>query len=129
MELNKKIGEMEFDGLVSDMNPAIKIAGGTIAGAAAATSMERGTVLAKSTKTGKLSVLGTESASGDTLTPDCILCDPISLEANADATVPVYVTGCFDIGKVKVADGYTITEADKDKLRERGIFFKAALTD
>ena len=40
-------------------------------------------------------------------------------------TTAVYKAGCFDLEKLTVAEGYTVTEADKDKLRERGIVFKS----
>ena len=43
-----------------------------------------------------------------------------------DVIVSVYLTGCFNTNKCIVADSYTMTEADKDALREGGIFFKAA---
>lgn len=38
----------------------------------------------------------------------------------------MYTAGCFDPGKVIVADEYTITEGDLDALRMRDIVFKAA---
>ena len=71
-------------------------------------------------------VLGTAAVSNETLTPDCILCDDIEVGTAADEKVAVYTAGCFDIGKVTVSAGYTITEGDKDNLRMRGIVFKAA---
>ena len=43
-----------------------------------------------------------------------------------DVPVDVYVAGCFDPEKVTVASGYTVTQADKDKLRTYSIVFKAA---
>lgn len=122
-ELRNKLGDMEYDGLVTGLVPDVQVNGGIIAGVAEATTLKRGTILAKNTSDGKLSVLGT---TGDTLTPDCILCDDVELEASTDTNVVVYTAGCFDIQKCTVADSYTITEADKDKLRERNIVFKAA---
>ena len=59
-------------------------------------------------------------------TPDCILCDDTEVDTAEDVPVDVYVAGCFDPEKVTVADGYTITQADKDKLRTYSIAFKAA---
>lgn len=126
--LSSKLGEMEFDGLLTGINPVPIIQGGTIAKGTAAVDLVRGTILAKSTTTGKLSILGTDAGTGDTLTPDCILCDDVEVGTDADVNVPVYFAGCFDPEKVTVAEGYTLTEADKDKLRERGIIFKAAVT-
>lgn len=127
--LYSKVGEMEFDGLVTDINPAPIVRGGTIRKLAAAATLVRGTVLAKSSGTGgdgKLVILGTTAGSNETLTADCILCDDVEVGTSDDVTVPVYVVGCFDPDKCTVASGYTVTEDDKDHLRERGILFKAA---
>lgn len=44
----------------------------------------------------------------------------------ADATVAVYLAGCFDPNKVVMTNSHTLTEADKDALRDAGIVFKAA---
>ena len=38
----------------------------------------------------------------------------------------IYAAGCFDPEKVTVAEGYTLTQDDKDKLRSYSIIFKAA---
>ena len=121
INLSEKLGEMTFDGLITDIKPAPEVRGGVI--------RKRGTILAKSSGTagdGKLVVLGTAAVSNETLTPDCILCDDIEVGTAADEKVAVYTAGCFDIGKVTVSASYTITEADKDNLRMRGIVFKAA---
>lgn len=191
--LYRKVGEMDFDGLLTDTNPAPMVRGGTIDKLATAATLKRGTVLSKGAASGKLFVLGetqtyeahqdftgdgTEDdfvvtakpttlnkvtvdgaiktittdyaytastgtitftvapATGkaitayydatDTGTPDCILCDDTDVGTSADVKVVVYTAGCFDLNKCHVATGYTITEAIKDKLRERGIVFKAA---
>ena len=60
--------------------------------------------------------------STDSGNPDCILCDDTDIGTAADENVAVYTAGCFNISALKVASGYTITQADKDKLRERGCF-------
>lgn len=123
--LHNKIGEMEFDGLITDVVPDIQVRGGTIAAPDEAVTYKRGTVLAKSTASGKLYMLGSTASDGDTLTPDCILCDNTDMETS-DAPVTVYTAGCFDETKVSVAEGYIITETDMDNLRKRGIVFKSA---
>lgn len=125
--LNEKIGSMEYDNLISDLTPPVKVESGVIAKLTAAATYARGTVLAKSTKDGKLYILGTTAETGDTLTPDCILCDPEDVGTTEDVVAAVYVAGCFNPGAIKVKDGYTITEADKDKLRERNLYFKSIL--
>lgn len=130
-ELRNKLGEMEYDGLVAGLNPPVRVDGGTIGKLAEAAVYKRGTLLAKSTKDGLLHILGTEAPApadgetADTYTPDCILCDDTEIGADADVTTAVYKAGCFNLEKLIVAKDYTITEADKDKLRERGIVFKS----
>ena len=107
-ELSKKLGEVEVDGLVTAIDPHIVIGAGVIRKASSGTlKLTRGTVLAKSTGTAgdnKLVVLGTA----------------------ADATVAVYLAGCFNPDKLTMASSYTMKEADKDALRDAGIVFKAA---
>ncbi len=127
--LNQKLGEMEYDGLIAGLTPKTQVGGGIIrklTGEAAV--LKRGTILAKSSGTagdGKLVVLGTEADADETLTPDCVLCDDIEVGTAEDEAVPVYTAGSFNTGKVVVKDGYTITDADKDALRMRDIVLKA----
>ena len=96
-ELNKRLGSMDYDGLIADIYPKLVVSGGTIRKLAEAATIKRG-----------------------------ILCDDVEVGTSDDVTVPVYLTGCFNTNKCIVADSYTMTEADKDALREGGIFFKAA---
>ena len=106
-ELNKRLGSMDYDGLIADIYPKLVVSGGT-------------------SGDGKLVVLGTAATGDEVLTANCILCDDVEVGTSDDVTVPVYLTGCFNTNKCIVADSYTMTEADKDALREGGIFFKAA---
>ena len=119
-ELRNKLGEMEYDGLVAGLNPPVRVDGGTIGKLTEAAVLKRGTLLGKAEDTGLLSLYG------GTGTPDCILCDDTEVGTAEDVPVDVYVAGCFDPEKVTVGDGYTITQADKDKLRTYSIVFKAA---
>ncbi len=118
-ELHNKIGSMEYDGLITGLNPPIRVDGGTIAKLTAPAVLKRGTLLGKGDD-GLLSVYG------GTGTPDCILCDDTEVGTTEDVPVEIYAAGCFDPEKVTVAEGYTITQADKDKLRAYSIIFKAA---
>lgn len=127
--LSKKLGDMNYDGLFTDVVPAVQVSGGTIRKLSAAATLKRGTILAKSSGTagdGKLVVLGTAAVSNETLTPDCILCDDIDVGTSADEKVAVYTAGCFDPDKVTVAASHTISETEIDNLRMRGIVFKNA---
>lgn len=118
MDLGKKLGEMTYDGLITGLTPPVQVQGGKLSKPAEVTTYKRGTLLGKSEA-------GVLSPYDGTSTPDCILCDDTEAGTSADTFVTVYTAGCFDPEKVTVADGYTLTEADKDKLRERGIVFKA----
>ncbi len=120
--LNHVAGEMVPDQLIAGMTPPPQTASGTIAKLSTAATYKRGTVLAKSAKDNSLCILGTTAASGDTLTPDCILCDDTEVGTEAGTAAAVYVMGRFNVDALSVADSYTMTEADKDKLRERGIY-------
>lgn len=62
----------------------------------------------------------------DANTPDCVLCDDVTVGTSNDETVAVYTAGCFNTSKVTVKTNYTITDADLDALRCRNIVFKAA---
>ena len=124
--LNAKVGEMEYDGLVVDLVPEVEVRGGTIRKLAKETTLKRGPILAKSSKDNTLVVLGTEATDGETLTPDCILCDDTVVGTDADVSVSVYTAGCFNTNRVHVADGYTISATDFDALRKYSIVFKAA---
>ena len=118
-ELRQKLGSMEYDGLITGLNPPTRVDGGTIARLEAPAVLKRGTLLGKS-DTGLLSVYD------GTGTPDCILCDDTEVGTDEDVPVDVYAAGCFDPEKVTAAEGCTITPADRDKLRTYSIIFKAA---
>ena len=121
--LNRKIGEMGFDGLITQLIPPVQVRGRTIRKLGAAATLKRGTIMAISSTDGKLVMLGTNAASGETLTPDCILTDDIDVGTDADINAAVYTAGCFDFGKCTVAENYTVTAADYDALRVRDIVF------
>ena len=130
-ELSKKLGEVEVDGLVTAIDPHIVIGAGVIRKATgSAQKLVRGTVLAKSTGTAGdnlLVALGTAASGGtETLTANCILCDDVEVGTTGNATVAVYLAGCFDPNKVVTINDHTLTEADKDAMRDAGIVFKAA---
>ena len=85
--LSEKLGEGEYDNLIVGLTPPKRAGAGKIAstGSKEAT-YTRGTVFAKSAKDGKLYILGSTAASGDTLTADCILTDDVTVPATGDAT-------------------------------------------
>ena len=101
--LSEKLGEVEYDNLIVGLTPPKRVGAGKIAstGSKEAT-YTRGTVFAKSAKDGKLYILGSTAASGDTLTADCILTDDVTVPATGDATTTVYLAGCFNPDKLVV---------------------------
>ena len=128
--LYKNVGEMEYDGLITDLYPPATVGGGILRKAtSAAVTLKRGTVLAKSSGTAgdnKLVALGSTAAENETLTPDCVLCDDVDVGTTEDVNAAVYISGCFDPDKLSFSGEYTLTEADKDALRIRSIILKAA---
>ena len=124
--LNGKVGSMKHDNLISGMTPPPKVASGVIAKLTGnAATYPRGTILAKSAADGKLYLLGSDTP--DDLTPDCVLCDEEDIGTDADVNVAVYVMGCFNEGALIVKEEYDITQADRDALRERGIYLSQIL--
>lgn len=53
--------------------------------------------------------------------PDCVLCDDVEVGTTNDENVAVYVSGCFNAAAIIMDENYTLTEADKDTLRMKGI--------
>ena len=58
VNLNQKLGSMEYDDLISDLTPQPQVRGGTIAKGLAEFTLKRGTILEKDSS-GKLHILGT----------------------------------------------------------------------
>lgn len=98
------------DNLIAGANPAIVTGAVTLTGLGV---LKRGTVLALSGST--YSVI----ASATTGKANCIVADDI--DTTGGATVVVYKAGMFN-RKALVTEGYTITPADEEALRNGGIF-------
>ena len=125
-ELSKKVGEMEYDGLISGLFPKTLVGGGTIAKLeGAGETYKRGTVLGfkSAANDGKLYIM----ADGGDLTPSAVLCDDIEVGTDADVTTAVYIAGCFNPAKLITKEDYALTAGDLDNLRMRGIITKAAV--
>lgn len=124
------IGEQTYDGLISGLAPTPVIMPGKIRKLGTAATLKRGTVLAKSSGTagdGKLVILGTTAETNETLTAYCILADDVAVGTSTDVEAAVYMAGCFNPDKIAVDTGYTITEGDKDALRNGGIYLIATV--
>ena len=129
--LSKKLGEMNFDGLFTDVVPAVQVRGGTIRKqTTSAVTLKRGTILAKSYGTagdGKLVILGSTATTNETLTANCILAEDVEVGTAADATALAYRTGHFARNKLAVASGYTLKATDEEELRKAGILLSDAI--
>lgn len=64
---------------------------------------------------------------GEELTPYGVLCEDTTVGTDDDENAAVYLAGCFDPNKFEVAEGYDLTEADKDALRIRNIYLAEAI--
>ena len=104
-ELNEKVGSVEYDDLINAGTPELDVCSVTVAGLEAETVLKRGTVLA--VKDGKAAV---DTTVGTT-----------------DTNVVAYRAGHFNRNKLIVAEGYALTSADEDALRQRGILLDTAL--
>lgn len=120
--LNNHVATMEYEKLFAGLNPPYKVASGTIEKLSAAATYKRGTVLALSSTSNKLKILGTAASGNETLIADCILCDDVEIGSTEDVNVAVYVIGNFNKDALIVKEGYTLTDADVTNLRQRGIY-------
>ena len=118
-ELNEKVGSVEYDDLINAGTPELDVCSVTVAGLEAETVLKRGTVLA--VKDGKAAVLA--EGNGDA---SYIVADDTTVGAT-DTNVVAYRAGHFNRNKLIVAEGYALTSADEDALRQRGILLDTAL--
>ena len=75
--LSKKLGDMEYDGLIADTIPAAQVRGKTVRKLGTAATLKRGTVMGVDSVDGKLVVLGTDAQTA-------------KQEFNGDATETVF---------------------------------------
>lgn len=113
--MNETIEATKYDGLIVDINPpadvmAVKIKAGQGA-------LKRGSVL--SLASGEMSLMATGGAA------NCILAEDV--DATEAVNALAYRTGHFATNKLIVAEGYTLTAADKEALRDVGILVSDAM--
>lgn len=133
-ELNENVGSVEYDELINSGVPELDVCSVTVRALTSKAEYKRGTVLAVSDDDNKAVILGTTpkttgegaSATTEKLTASYILADDTTI-GTTDTTVVAYRTGNFNRNKLIVAASYTITSADEDALRQRGIILNTAL--
>ncbi len=112
--LVNKVGSIGQDNLIAKLFPPATTFGVTIP--AGAGQLERGTVLALGDD-GAYAVLGPDT----TGKANCVLADPVDASGDVAATAVAYRTGHLNSRALIVAEGYTLTAADKEELRKGGI--------
>lgn len=120
-DLHQKIGEVSIENLFAGLEPHALTKAGVIRKLEEAEVLSRGTLMAKSSVDGKLVIFGTTADTDETLTPDCVLVTDMEVGTSEDENALVYITGNFNEDALIMAEGTSLTEADRDALRIRGI--------
>lgn len=112
--LVKKVGSIGQDNLIAKPFPraipfGVKITAGQ-------GQLKRGTVLALG-EDGAYTVLA-EATTGKA---NCVLADDVDASGEEAVTAVAYRTGHLNSRALIVAEGYTLTQADKEELRKGGI--------
>ena len=131
-DLHTKIGSVTPENLFAGLDPRALTKAGMLRKLGTAATLARGTLLAKSSGTDgddKLVIFGTTAGSNETLTADCVLAEDIEVGTATDEPALVYITGNFNEDALILATGASLTEADKDALRVRGILLGASETE
>lgn len=115
--LDENLGSVGYDNLINGMTPGAEVF--SVQLAAGQGVLERGTLLAKTDG-------GMVMISADTTgKANAVLAETV--DATEDVTGIAYRTGHFNTNGLIVADGYEITAADKEALREVGILISDAM--
>ena len=128
-DLHEKLGVMEQENLFAGLEPHALTKAGVIRKLGTAGTLKRGTLLAKSSGSagdGKLVIFGTSAATNETLTADCVLVRECDVGTANDENALVYISGNFNEDALILASGASLTEADRDALRIRGIILGAS---
>ena len=131
-DLHNKIGAMTPENLFAGIDPRALTKAGVLRKLGTAATLVRGTLLAKSSGSGgdgKLVIFGTTAGSNETLTADCVLAEDVEVGTSADENALVFITGNFNEDELTLASGASLTEADRDALRVRGILLGASETE
>lgn len=124
VELSRKLGDMNYDGLITDVTPRPTVRGFVIKKGEAETAYKRGTLFGfKEGSEGELAIMDNSG----TVTPAFVLTDDVTVGTSEDEPVTVYTSGCFDPRKLITKDNYTLSAKDVDALRVRNIYLKAAI--
>ena len=120
--LDENLGGVGFDNLIADSYPPTDVF--SVQLVAGQGILERGTLLARKDD-GTMEMIGTET----TGKANAVLSDPVDTGDTEGEAVPgiAYRTGHFNTNRLIVAEGYTITAADREALRVAGILTSEAV--
>lgn len=116
--LDGTVASVEYENLIYSTTPATDTF--TVTVVSGQGKLKRGTALAINAD-GKMAILGTSST-----TANCVLAEDVDA-TSADATTVAYRTGHFNANALTVKSGYTITAADKEAFRGKGILLSTAV--
>jgi len=117
--LDENLGAVSFDNLINSTYPPADVFGVDVKSGQGV--LKRGTLLASGTDG------MTMIAAATTGKANCILSDDVDTGATGTVTGVAYRTGHFNGNALIVAEGYTITAADKEALRVAGILLSDAV--
>lgn len=133
-DLVNKVGECGQDNLIARLYPPALTTG--IKVAAGEGNLKRGTVLTdKGDGTCVICGKKVTAGEGDNATttiydnPSFVLAVDVDASGSTAVTAVAYHCGNFNPNAVIVADGYTLTPADKDNLRKYSILFTDMMDD
>ena len=131
-DLHEKLGSMTPENLFAGLEPSALTKAGVIRKLGTAGTLQRGTLLAKSSGSagdGKLVIFGTTAATNETLTADCVLAEDIEVGTANDENALVFIQGNFNEDALILKSGASLTEDDRDALRVRNIILGASQTE
>ena len=114
-----------YDGLIANAKHPVdvKSVGLTFASEGfTATTLTRGTLLCLDANGKAVKFTAAEGQS-----PDSILTDDITVTAAGDYVATAYKTGCFVRQTINAATGITLTDAQVETLRTKGIFIETVM--
>lgn len=117
--LDEKLGAVSYDNLINSVNPPAEVFSVELAGKQGV--LKRGTLIA--TADGGM----VKISSATTGKANAVLADDIDTGNGGAVAAVAYRTGHFNTNSLIVADGYEITAADKEALRNAGILLSDAV--
>lgn len=126
-EILNQSHEMRYDNLVVSSKHDLDVKIVNVASGQGV--LKRGTVLAVTSESTYV-VCGSELDDNVTATANCIVSDSVDTgtETGFEVPVVVYISGNVNVNALIVADGYELSDTDKETLRNAGLFLSSSNT-